>query len=1103
MISLILYGRNDNHGYNLHKRAAISLNAMSEVLTERDDEILFVDYNTPDDLPTFPEAIADTLTDKTRERLRILRARPAIHAPFRSKTHLLALESISRNIALRRSNANNRWVLSTNTDMIFVPHKTAESLSEIVRDLPGGFYQLPRFELPEVLWESFDRRDGKGMIARTREWAHRFHLNEIVYGSPEILFDGPGDFQLCERADLIGIHGFHEGMLLGWHVDANLCARMIQLHGKIDSLADRLYAYHCDHTRQATAAHTHDRVENDSEEFNKSPGPQLPEQEANWGLPDAHIEEVRLGRADVFSRYLRALETAIPAAQNDIYESAYRADTYGGLTYRRAHVMPFVIDLLAPFSRKARVFYAGAREDTFADFVRAYKALGGAGVLTPAEFDWLNDGEAEKRPLAEALEQADVLVFEFGVGEPDQEVDRTAMFRRLASVRRAFIAAGAAEHARVAERACARRRVIGINAIHNEYESLIINYLAFNLTPFSSRVRHGYFLVESAAPQEQSFDVRSVWRDVQKQTGRRRALPLWETQELTKLATQAAGAGAATPLPSEALACAEYLIAFLRHEKVTQASGIEAGAARALADRLEKERPGAEVRARLERLGLLAETRALNALSRIADTSDWEKPSIARFVAHHFGGARAYGFPDRNPWTWERATVLDVLQEAGLLNLHSRVLVVGSHADALSPALADYVGRVEVARPGPPAGARFLGARSANEPDPEHYEAALPFWNPDAPDQPAFDAVIFVQNTIMAHGPEQVAAGINEAASLLRLGGLVLVVAEVAVNGTPRGFEVGIDPMLDGAFQRELARTGARLDFCGPFELGFTAANCDRLVDHARADLRHRRMLTVHGDGRVTAAGVITLRRVETATAPDLVSAEATVAQESSMPETMETISRIQSPVAHLDNAALAGVIATDLADLAHYRWREFYNHSRRHALSLAFRSRLARRFLSRMKFRPRMFALRPDLTWRGAPESWGQQLIAKPGVSVRDGVFEAPTGSPEEHAVYGPYLPIAAGNWTLRFKAEATGVEQGRVALAVDVTQSDAELAYRTYDAASLDGREQVIRFTAMTDFLYDITPNLQLVQVETRFAPLAGAGLRLWDVRMEPEQA
>ena len=31
MISIVLYGRNDNYGYNLHKRAALSLNCMAEV----------------------------------------------------------------------------------------------------------------------------------------------------------------------------------------------------------------------------------------------------------------------------------------------------------------------------------------------------------------------------------------------------------------------------------------------------------------------------------------------------------------------------------------------------------------------------------------------------------------------------------------------------------------------------------------------------------------------------------------------------------------------------------------------------------------------------------------------------------------------------------------------------------------------------------------------------------------------------------------------------------------------------------------------------------------------------------------------------------------
>jgi hypothetical protein len=150
MISVVLYGRNDNYGYNLPKRAALSLNCIGEVLTDRTDEILFVDYNTPDDFPTFPEAIRETLTDRARKMLRIFRVRPSIHARFKSKTRLMALEPIARNVAVRRSQPSNRWILSTNTDMIFVLQRLG-FLSEVAKDFDPGIYHAPRIEIPEVL----------------------------------------------------------------------------------------------------------------------------------------------------------------------------------------------------------------------------------------------------------------------------------------------------------------------------------------------------------------------------------------------------------------------------------------------------------------------------------------------------------------------------------------------------------------------------------------------------------------------------------------------------------------------------------------------------------------------------------------------------------------------------------------------------------------------------------------------------------------------------------------------------------------------------------------------------------------------------------------
>ena len=70
MFSVILYGRNDTHGYNLHKRAAISFNAIAEVMSDPDDEILFVDYHTPHGMPTIIRPFPRRSTTRSRRRPR-------------------------------------------------------------------------------------------------------------------------------------------------------------------------------------------------------------------------------------------------------------------------------------------------------------------------------------------------------------------------------------------------------------------------------------------------------------------------------------------------------------------------------------------------------------------------------------------------------------------------------------------------------------------------------------------------------------------------------------------------------------------------------------------------------------------------------------------------------------------------------------------------------------------------------------------------------------------------------------------------------------------------------------------------------------------------
>jgi hypothetical protein len=469
MLSVILYGRNDNHGYNLHKRAAISLNAIAHLLSDPADEIVFVDYNTPDDLPSFPEAIADTLTPKAIEKLRVLRVRPAVHqARYAARTHLNALEPIARNVAIRRANPQNRWVLSTNTDMIFVPRIEGQDLTQAIGGLADGFYHLPRFELPEGLWETLDRRDAAGMIESAREWGERFHLNEIVQSAGDNLYDGPGDFQLFLREDLFAIGGFHEEMIKGWHLDANVAKRMAMLRGRVSSALDRLIGYHCDHTRQATAYHKGDRIENSPLIFlDNVHEPQIRAQLADWGLPDEPIEELKLGRASG-ARYLKALN-AVPPTRGE-------ADD----------VLPYLLDLVANLPPGAKIGYAGDQV-LAARFCTAWQAMGGDAPHAPDALAWLADTGPQLAPLADWASQSDLFI-----------VDATAGGDRAGLVAEAMSAAAAADRSRRQKGAAARTVLVIGDA--DAAEDRMAGTVAFSAAPVAPHIRRGQFVGDLTAP---------------------------------------------------------------------------------------------------------------------------------------------------------------------------------------------------------------------------------------------------------------------------------------------------------------------------------------------------------------------------------------------------------------------------------------------------------------------------------------------------------------------------------------------------------------------------------------------------------------------------
>jgi hypothetical protein len=504
MLSVIVYGRNDSHGYNLHKRAAVSLNALAEVMSDPDDEILFVDYNTPDDHPTFPEAIRDTLTAKARGLIRVLRVRPDDHAELRLRTHLVALEAQSRNVALRRSNPRNRWILYTNSDVILVPRDRAESLSDILRGLPDGFYETPRFELPEMLWEgALDRSDPVANIEKLRGWAPRFHLNQVVHNNLPMRYDALGDFQVTLREDMFAIHGFDEAMVLGWHCDSNLAARLTLYRGAAETLIDKVYAYHCDHTRVAAANNRgqQTRMNSQTRFIWDVATPFLPAQAESWGWPDRDIEELRLDRDSAYSRYSAGIDAAITPATEPYRTTTIEWNTYQDLTYDLPHTLPFVCDQVLTYPRNANVMIMATRAQFVRQFAAAWTAMGFSGVLLlPAECEGMptNIPGTEVGPFQEFLRRADLFIVEFGFASqrPDEPI-RTGRRasesdkQRLDVVEQLFCRAAASEAQTRPQTRQTARRFVGVNVIYNRQSKIFNDHVTANITPFCGQVAAG------------------------------------------------------------------------------------------------------------------------------------------------------------------------------------------------------------------------------------------------------------------------------------------------------------------------------------------------------------------------------------------------------------------------------------------------------------------------------------------------------------------------------------------------------------------------------------------------------------------------------------
>lgn len=401
MISVITYGRNDNYSYNLVKRTALGFNAFAEILTE-EDEFLFVDYNTPDHLPTLPEFIWDTLTDKARELCKVIRISSAMHEQIRVDSPLPILENISRNAAIVRSNPANEWILSTNPDVIPVMAPRWPSLKELLKDLPPSFYEMPRFDVPESVWSSLRRQDAALNAQILRDWLieHEAAVVETVADhrfQRFYLFDAPGDFQLAPRKYFMSLRGFDESMRKYFHSDSNLAKRMWLHNGRrTDHLMGHLWVLHQDHYLSGEWTRTVTTVEHNDYSEKVLHQNAIEANNEAWGLQNVQLPMFSL--AEKINRRRLFLPSPSAASTNGSLPLSSEVDWRLQPFYRLCRYQPklltlYLREVLQVAAPDSRIVYLGQNAETLACVRAAWSEIspGGRTVVKLSELTDLGE----------------------------------------------------------------------------------------------------------------------------------------------------------------------------------------------------------------------------------------------------------------------------------------------------------------------------------------------------------------------------------------------------------------------------------------------------------------------------------------------------------------------------------------------------------------------------------------------------------------------------------------------------------------------------------------------------------------------------------------
>ena len=402
MLSVVVVGRNDNHGYNLGKRVASSLNSISMRLRDG-DELIFVDWNTPRPFPPMPVSIIDDLTEQTKKFLRILVVDPKVHDEVKGDSSKMILEPFARNVGIRRAKTQNKWILSTNTDILFIGEEDL-SFQDLIGQLDDRLWQSFRYEIPEYIWEVLDKRDPQSTNEIIRKLSDTTPIRLNLTTSPAenikekfIFADAIGDFQLAPREMWESIRGFPEDMLDGWHVDSRAAVQMIRDSRKESKVLHKecgLSTYHQNHLR--TLTHFHTSASTNGVDLIAKPYLN----NSNWGLSNLNVTDYEI-RIDVTSLIKSSFATIddIPEVQlQEIHRNMY---------YDLGLASIFILDEVKAISPKESVSLMTANPELTEYLLDLSNSLDfNLQIVNPTQTGL---------ELTEAFTEASLVILDFGV----------------------------------------------------------------------------------------------------------------------------------------------------------------------------------------------------------------------------------------------------------------------------------------------------------------------------------------------------------------------------------------------------------------------------------------------------------------------------------------------------------------------------------------------------------------------------------------------------------------------------------------------------------------------------------------------------------------